>query len=60
MIPLIDRLQDFIGFFEKIGLQRFMGLLPVPRASIGSTEGRHKFDEFGKSIRHWIGVAVPA
>ena len=44
-ILTIDRLQDLVGLFEQVGLQRFMGLLPVPRTPVRRPESGHEADK---------------
>jgi hypothetical protein len=52
MIVLIDGLQDLVRLFQQVGLQRVMGLFPVPGAPVDGAKRRHELDEFGKSFRH--------
>ncbi len=43
-IMIVDRFQDFIGFFEGIRLDGVEALLPVPWTASRSAEPRHDFN----------------
>ena len=45
-VLLVDGLQNFVGFFEQIGLQGLVGLFPIPRTSVRRPEGGHEIDQF--------------
>ncbi len=41
----VDRVEDFVGFFDEVLFQGFVGLGPVPGASSGGEEAVGDFDE---------------
>src|SRR5208282_5935389 len=40
-VPIIDRLEHLVSFFERIGLDGIESLLPIPRASSRSSQPLH-------------------
>jgi len=44
VVLMIDGLQDFIRFFEEIGLQRLVRLLAVSGAPVRGAQGCHEVD----------------
>ena len=40
-ITIVDRFQNFVGLFERVGLDGVEGLFPVPWASAGCAQPRH-------------------
>jgi hypothetical protein len=49
-IPSVNRFQDFVCFFQQIGFQGIVGLLPVPGATVRPSQARHDFNEFLESV----------
>ena len=45
VIARVDRLEQFVGFFEHERLQRVDRLLAIPRAAVGPTKSGHDVDE---------------
>lgn len=45
----IERVEDFVGFFDQIGAKSGVSLLAVPRATAGGAETSHDGNEFGES-----------
>jgi hypothetical protein len=41
----LQRVENFVGFFDEMGLQRGSGLLAIPRTAIGGAKTRHDFNE---------------
>jgi hypothetical protein len=44
----IERVEDFVSFFDQIGAESGVSLFAVPRTAAGSAETSHNSDEFGE------------
>ena len=53
----LDRLDDLVAFFNKIGLQRLGSLLLVPGTSLRAAKTRHERNEIGNRPVNTIGIA---
>jgi hypothetical protein len=54
---VLDSVEDFIGFFDEVGLEGLSRLLPVPRATSLTPESSHESEQRietdASSGSHW-------
>src|SRR5215813_901078 len=56
-VAFVDRLENFIGFFQRVRFDGVEGLLAIPRAASGGAQPGHNRDSTLKTStrgrRHW-------
>ncbi|MBA7594153.1 hypothetical protein ES703_01091 [subsurface metagenome] len=56
-VPFIDGLQDFIGLLQQVALDRGMGLLSIPGATIGAAQPGDNRNQCIKTIQVFQSLA---
>ena len=58
LVALLDRADDLVRLLDDVGLERFGGLLAVPRAAVGRAQPRHELDEAREPVVGGVSVLV--
>src|ERR1700730_6501029 len=58
VIVAVDRLENFVGFFQHERLERVDGLFPVPRTALGTAERRHDADQSSEFLSRAVGHKI--